>query len=291
MALGIPNLVELIGAVPADDQKGILAQLAAPEFSGKLRGMSHSGVGLAKQLLPLARAFSQAPVSGFHVGAVAIGATGQFYLGANMEFVGVPLSASLHAEQSAVLNAWMHGETKLTDLVVSEAPCGHCRQFLWELPLANELTIHFKGETTDLPTLLPLAFGDAREEGAGLLDRPSLQLDPIRRIEGILVERAMNAARHSYAPYTRAPEGFAIECINGAIFAGRTAESVAFNPTVPAIVCALNQRSLSTSRHDAISACAHAKLVTSLGSQGDFSKSVLRRLSHVPIQTVLMESV
>ncbi|MGJ8648915.1 MAG: cytidine deaminase [Opitutaceae bacterium] len=291
MGLGIPNLAELISAVPADDQKGILGQLAAPDFPGKLFGMLGADVSLAKQLLPLAQAFSQAPVSGFHVGAVAIGATGQFYLGANMEFVGVPLSASLHAEQSAILNAWMHGETRLTDLVVSEAPCGHCRQFLWELPLAKQLAIHFKGEVTDLPTLLPLAFGDARGEGAGLLDLPALQLEPIRRAEGVLVERAMNAARHSYTPYTDAPEGFALECINGAVFAGRTAESVAYNPTVPAIVSALNQRNLSTSRHDAISACVHAKLVTSLASQGDFSKSVLRRLSHVPIETVLMESI
>lgn len=291
MALGIPNLAELIGSVSAVDQGRILEQLASTDFTGKLFGDGHSGVSLAKQLLPIARAFSQAPVSGFHVGAVALGATGQFYLGANMEFVGVPLSASLHAEQSAVLNAWMHGETKLTDLVVSEAPCGHCRQFLWELPLANELMVHFQGEASALPTLLPHAFGDVRREGAGLLDLPPLQLESVQEDEGALVERAINAARHSYAPYTQAPEGFAVGCIDGAIFAGRTAESVAFNPTVPAIVSALNQRNLSASRHDAINACVHSKLVTSLASQGDFSKSVLRRLSHVPVQTVLMESV
>ncbi|MGJ8654010.1 MAG: cytidine deaminase [Opitutaceae bacterium] len=291
MPLGIPNMAELMAAVSADVQEAILCQLAAPGFSGKLDSIRGSEVSVAKQLLPLARAFSQAPVSGFHVGAVAIGATGQFYLGANMEFVGVPLSASLHAEQSAVLNAWMHGETRLTNLVVSEAPCGHCRQFLWELPLAKQLAIHFKGEVSDLPTLLPLAFGDARREGASLLDLAALQLAPVRKAETALDERAMNAARRSYAPYTGAPEGFAVECIDGAIFDGRTAESAAFNPTVPAIVSALNQRNLSTSRHDAISACVHTKLVTSLASQAGFSKSVLQRLSHVTIETVLMELV
>ena len=50
------------------------------------------------------------PHSNFYVGAIAVGDSGNFYFGANMEFVGVPLSASIHAEQSAVMNAWIHGE-------------------------------------------------------------------------------------------------------------------------------------------------------------------------------------
>ncbi|MBO5493516.1 MAG: hypothetical protein J5974_09330, partial [Pyramidobacter sp.] len=63
----------------------------------------------------LARAAELAcvPVSGFRVGAAALGASGRVWLGANLEFAGLPLNFTVHAEQAAVLNARSHGETKL----------------------------------------------------------------------------------------------------------------------------------------------------------------------------------
>ncbi|MBR9858929.1 MAG: hypothetical protein GYB38_14600, partial [Gammaproteobacteria bacterium] len=88
---------------------------------------------LALSLLPLARQKSQAPVSGFRVGAIAIGGSGHWYLGANMETAGLPLSNTLHAEQAAIGHAALFDEHHIEKVVVSASPCGHCRQFMHEL--------------------------------------------------------------------------------------------------------------------------------------------------------------
>ena len=42
---------------------------------------------LLRELEPLAAARAVAPISNFHVGAVAVGASGAVYLGFNLEFV------------------------------------------------------------------------------------------------------------------------------------------------------------------------------------------------------------
>ena len=63
-----------------------------------------------RELLPWASSFAVVPVSGFAVGAVAFGASGALYAGANLEFAGSPLGASVHAEQAAIANAWLRGE-------------------------------------------------------------------------------------------------------------------------------------------------------------------------------------
>ena len=106
----------------------LMEQMQTKAFDGCIVGYESAPVEKAKELLPLAAKFSIAPISDFNVGAVAIGGSGKLYLGANLEFIGVPLSTSLHAEQSAILNARDHGETSISGLVVSAAPCGHCRQ-------------------------------------------------------------------------------------------------------------------------------------------------------------------
>lgn len=81
-----------------------------------------------------------------------VGASGNIYLGCNMEFANVPLNFSVHAEQCLISSAFSqtltssevvlisfisdavrHGEQELAQLIVNWAPCGHCRQFLSEL--------------------------------------------------------------------------------------------------------------------------------------------------------------
>ncbi len=290
MVLPTNDLLDKIERIGIHEQKPLLDQIHSKNFDGYLKDFSSPPLELAHQLLPLAAAFAQVPVSGFRVGAIAIGSSGHLYLGANMEFVGGSLSASLHAEQSALLNAWMHGEPSIEALVVSEAPCGFCRQFLREVHGADRIQIFFGEQVADLGSLLPHPFGAPRKLGEGLLDSSPFTLESIRSITNDAAQRALNAAQRSYAPYTRAPEGFVIECINGSAFAGRTAESAAFNPTVPALTCALNQRNLSSSRNFSISSCTHARLATGLNSQSDFSHSILRRLTNAPIETVLLET-
>ena len=54
------------------------------------------------------------------VGAVALGLSGALYAGANLEFLGQSLSLSVHAEQAAVYNAWVHGEAGVSAQYESE---------------------------------------------------------------------------------------------------------------------------------------------------------------------------
>lgn len=266
-------------------------QVQSKAFNGCIVGYESAPFEKAKELLPLAAGFSNAPISGFHVGAVAVGGSGKLYLGANLEFIGVPLSTSLHAEQSAILNARDHGEKSIEGLVVTAAPCGHCRQFMWELPNAAELRLSFDDQIFDLQTLLPCAFGKPRATEESLLDSPLLNFEPTEPASSSLVKHAIQAARKCYVPYTKSPEGIALESVNGSIFFGSTVQSIAFNPTVPAIVSALNQRNFSHSRNDAIGAVVYAKLATSLTEQRALMSSLMRRVSNAEVQTVVLEQV
>ena len=99
-------------------------------------------IALALSLLPEAAKLAVVPVSQFHVGAIAIDSEGNFYFGANQECATASMGQTVHAEQSAVSHAWQRGATRITDIVVNYTPCGHCRQFLNELPDAGSLKIH-----------------------------------------------------------------------------------------------------------------------------------------------------
>lgn len=290
MALNADAFKDTLSSLPKGEQQQLLSQLCAEDFNGQLADSNSPAIELASTLLPLAATFSIAPISGFHVGAVAVGASGALYLGANLEFADAPLCATLHAEQSAVLNAFMHGETSLKALAISEAPCGYCRQFLWELPEANKLPIIVGDMRTNLEQLLPMPFGEPRQSSHGLLDSSPTALQSITPITDEGAQRAMDAAQHSYTPYTCSPEGFAIECANGKHFAGRAAENIAFNPSVPAVLGALNQRNLSSSRDQPIVRCTQAGLDTSQHSNSELAASILRSLSNVKIQTIILKA-
>lgn len=286
MLLSDPQIeTALEGLDPALIQE-LRSTLGDPAFSGRLEGADADN---AAALLPLAAAFSVHPVSGIAVGAVAVGPSGKLYLGANMEFPGMPLNASLHAEQSALLNAWMHDENEVSALHVSETPCGHCRQFLRELSNIDRLDIVTKDGTHRLAELLPHAFGEARAKGRGLLDSRPAELEAARPQTDTSMQRAINAARRSYAPYSRSPEGFTLECLDGHFFSGRAAESAAFNPSVPGVLVALNQRNLSGSRGVAITAATQAKLATAVNNPLPFARAVLHSISKSKIAVVQME--
>lgn len=264
--------------------------LSHPQFSGYFKEIPSPGSFDLESLIELAREFALAPISGFKVGALAIGKSGKCYLGANMEFTGVPLHASLHAEQSAVINAWIHGEQAIDLLLVSELPCGHCRQFLLELHGAAELSIIVKGVNTSLAELMPAPFTRHRARGRGLLGNPKQRLISVQANPGENAQRAINAATRSYTPYSQSPESFVIETINGRHFAGRTVESIAYNPSVPAVITALNQLNLSAHRKTSINRCTHAKLATALTHSLTFSEMLMRGICNVPIENVLMET-
>lgn len=214
---------------------------------------------LMMQLLPVARQYAVVPLSDYQVGAVAAGMpnpdTGwcNLYLGANFELENAALIFTTHAEQAAVNNAWLSGEPGIQKLAVSAAPCGCCRQFLFELVTAQQLSILIPKEkgslsynSTPLTTFLPDAFGPRELEVTGGLMDPEvcwrkLALKTSSRDD--LVMAALDAASRSYAPYSTRGSfnyaGVAVELTDGKIYAGRHAENAAYNPSLSPLQSAL----------------------------------------------------
>jgi cytidine deaminase len=135
----------------------------------------------------------------------------------------------------------MAGESAVTAIAVTAAPCGHCRQFLIEASPAGEMEVLVEGAApTNLAALLPAFFGPrdlGRHEGMFPVRERDLTLaepsnDP-------LVLAALDAARRSYAPYTKSYSGVALGTVDGRIFAGSYIENAAFNPSLPPLQCAL----------------------------------------------------
>src|SRR5882672_9272631 len=97
-------------------------------------------------LLPLARTYSRPPISNYLVGAVARGVSGNLYLGANIEIPGHSLGFSVHGEQFALSNAYMHSEQGISTISVTTAPCGHCRQFINEMAPGGDIQVLITGQ-------------------------------------------------------------------------------------------------------------------------------------------------
>ena len=241
---------------------------------------------LLKKLMPLAAAMSTCPISGFSVGVIVEGyrenAQGPFYLGANMELIGQPLKMSVHAEQSAIANAWHQGETRLKRLFVNEAPCGHCRQFINELNEVKEMEFVVnqlgkdEGKVYQIGDLLPDSFGPGDLEQAERLlfaDTVSL-VSPASEDE--LVNAATRATEKSYAPYSKCRSGVALKLENGDIVTGQSAENAAYNPGMTAVESALvNLRLHHLGKAESRIVDAVMVETASLSSNKDTAKSIL----------------
>jgi cytidine deaminase len=189
-----------------------------------------------------ARRWARPVVSRFEVGAAARGGSGRLYLGANIEFDGLPLSQTVHAEQAAIAQAWAHGESELRELATSAAPCGLCRQFMLELPDPKPTLLLAEHGTTSLAELLPVSFGPeqldhepqllvAGPHAIALVDADAA-LDP-------LVTAALDGAIRSSAPYTGSLAAVALATGDERRAVGSLAESVAFNPTLAPMQAAM----------------------------------------------------
>ena len=202
-----------------------------------------SGMTIEELMLALvaeAKKNALPPISNFFVGAVALGASGSLYFGANYEFVGQALSFSVHGEQAATANAISHGETGMLKLAVSAAPCGYCRQFLYELTTASKLEILLpKTPPRLLTSLLPDAFGPADLGVKAALMSPQSHGMRLRDDGDPVVQAALAAANASYAPYTSGYAGVALKTGDGGIFTGSVAESAAFNPSMSPLEAAV----------------------------------------------------
>lgn len=211
------------------------------------------------RLLPVAAAYARPAISRFPVGAVAMGQPvaglpddlGNLYLGASYEFSGQALSFTVHAEQSATNNAWLHGETGLQFLSVTAAPCGYCRQFLYEITTARKgFAILLSNPDAEPPyseiplaTLLPNAFGP-RDLGkqAALMQPQHHRLKYPDSSQ--LVQQTLEAANQSYAPYSGNCAAVGLMLKDETIVVGRYAENAAFNPSLSPLESAVSQLNL-----------------------------------------------
>lgn len=221
-----------------------------PEFSGRIPVEEVKAVCDSEQktidavmlaLLPLAKTYSRPPISKYPVGTVVRSKSGALFLGANIEFPGHSLGFSVHGEQSALSNAYMHADGGISAIAVTAAPCGHCRQFMNELAPDGDMQVLVEGQPLmKLSSLLPSAFGP---KNLGVTDLAF----PVKEVElalpkGVpdeLTIAALDAARKSYAPYTHAHSGVALGTRGGRLFKGSYIENAAHNPSLPPLQTAL----------------------------------------------------
>ena len=101
------NAARLDDIVGGEQFDGAIERRAIEDF------LQATGVGrseLIAEALRTATAYALPATSGYPVGAVCEGQSGNLYLGANLEVPRASLLLSLHAEQSAILDAFAHGE-------------------------------------------------------------------------------------------------------------------------------------------------------------------------------------
>ena len=240
------------------DKGGKLGPDACQELMSQL---NMSLEPLMVKMLPLAGVFATVPISGFRVGAVAQTESRfepsqkELYLGANLEFEDQTLNATIHAEQSAVMNAWHQGGGRLLAVATSKTPCGHCRQFLNEFYGGKNLSIIQPGNqeneyrTQPLINLLPQPFTPTD------LDKPLILMAPKQSSQALklknqsddpLIVNALEAAALAYAPYSGNLAGCALQTHDNQIVTGRSMESVAFNPSVSALHAVIIRMNLMT---------------------------------------------
>jgi cytidine deaminase len=298
--------------LPAAGREALRAALEDPEWSGVISAQTAAdlarscGVPIEKLMLDLvevAKCFALPPISGYAVGAIAQGladdggATGALYVGANLEFAGLPLGYAVHAEQAALTNAWLHGESGLAALAVSAAPCGHCRQFLYEISTADTLTVLMAGRAPTLLTdLLPDPFGPAALHRTGRLmahEHHGLALEDAAERDP-LAQMALIAANASYAPHSEGHAGVALETTGSAIVRGQYAENAAFNPSLGPMQSALAMWRLRGNPHDAISSAALVQ--RGVRATGDrtfgirhegIAGEILGAVSSAPLRTII----
>ncbi len=255
------------------------ATLSPAQFADlqALTGLADDELRLS--LLPLAAALAYTPLSQFNVGALARGTSGTLYFGANIEFDGVQLGQTIHAEQCAISHAWMKGETGIKDVTVNYSPCGHCRQFMNELTTSQVLQVQLpERDPMSLQEYLPDSFGPA---DLGIDARLMATTDHGYRSDDVdpLIQHALGALNKSYAPYTNNLSGVALKLTNGKVFVGAYAENAAFNPSLPPLQVALAQLIVAQQSLETIESAALVEMSSGTISHLACSQSTLEAIN------------
>ena len=182
---------------------------------------------LLKNLVEHIKGNAIPPISSFYVGVAGLGESGNVYFGCNMEFTGERIGATIHGEQCMLANAAYRGEKAITMFAVNAAPCGHCRQFLNELPGASNIRVLITNPQVDkkMSAILPYAFGPsdlgATDRFLDTLDN-NLEISSSSADDSIsannnpkAVKAALDAANRSYSPYTNSPAGISLVARRG----------------------------------------------------------------------------
>lgn len=228
------SLKSLIADVWTRKAWSLETEISNEEFEALSKKLALRESELMVALAGYASGYSHPPISEYPVGVAARTDTGSVIFGVNLEVAGEPLNRTIHGEQFVIARAHALGRT-IKKIALSAAPCGHCRQFINETYQADQIRLHFPHMASNLPFPLFLwsAFGPQDlgiAEGALLNHgRRELQLGRSRPTQ--LMKQALDAAERSYAPYTEAHAGVAIELADGNVITGSYLENVAFNPS------------------------------------------------------------
>lgn len=182
-----------------------------------------------------AREHAYTPNSHSCVGAAVLGGSGEIYSGANFEFT----RYADHAEQVAINQAIVHGETSVQAVGIfvapegkpeekhfhssSAVPCGNCRQALFELN-PDMQTVMFNGREDVKGFLLSDMLPEAYKRQWPATDGKTSQVaeaDPLAR-EAVLARSRSLAVRTGY------PEGAAVQTESGQIYKGCKVELSSF---------------------------------------------------------------
>jgi cytidine deaminase len=278
---GASRLLSAGPYIPAADVPGILA----------ISGLTIEELLLV--LVPYAQKYALPPISNFCVGAVTVGSSGSIYFGANFEFAGQALSFTVHGEQAATAHAIQHGETGLQMLAVSAAPCGYCRQFLYELTTASTLQILLPNTPSALlTTLIPDAFGPNDLGVTAALMSP--QSHGMTLAEGAgdpVVQAALAAANASYAPYTNGYAGVALATDDGGLYSGSVAENAAFNPSMsPLEAAVVNLIIAGGKNYSAITDAVLVEAAESKASQAAATQAILGAITSIRLRVYQAQS-
>lgn len=262
--------------------KGYLKQAQIQRLCAKYQTTVQA---LALSLLPIAACYANAPISHFSVGAIVLTEQGDYYFGANQEFIGTNIQQTIHAEQSAICHAWMEGGRGIRDIMVNYSPCGHCRQFMNELETAQSLHIHLpQQQARKLREYLPYAFGPEELNVKERLLTPQTRYAyPLPQSEkNPLINTALLALNRSHSPYSKNCQGVAIQTKDGKLYQGSYAENAAFNPSLPALQVALNHLVLQGQSVEQIEAVYMLEKITQL-SYHNQAKDLLAHISPVEL--------
>jgi|SRR5438270_6487430 len=257
--------------------------ISAPQAAALAAEMGCTLEQFALKLVSVAQNYAVVPISNYKVGAVGVGVSGALYYGANLEISGQALSFTVHAEQACLVNAWVNGEGGLASLAISAAPCGYCRQFLYELVDAATLSIILPNQDPQLLTsFLPDPFGPHDLGVQGGLMQPQQNNLTVGQPLDATGQAALAAANAAYSPYTNSFAGVALTTSAGVTCTGRYAENAAYNPSMSPLEGALSQLVFHGQTADSIVEAALVE-VPGPASQVGATQLVLGALTTVPL--------